>query len=182
MIYEISYNIPRQRVLLDGAVVRYLRKERGLTSKQLADKVGISHGSLSNYERMESAPLKSVAPLSTCRHLALIVLTGTAKWRHVESGAEVARVAKNQRQRPEQPAEEITLFNVEEIDQKPQKGTDYVEGLRYAAERIKKHVDILRGHKNHEYAQSAVIALKLVCGDILDEIIKNGGVHDETEY
>lgn len=181
MIYEISYNIPRQRVLLDGAVVRYLRKERGLTSKQLADKVGISHGSLSNYERMESAPLKSVAQ-KIAEALAVPVSTIKAKWRHVESGAEVARVAKNQRQRPEHPAEEITLFNVEEIDQKPQKGTDYVEGLRYAAERIKKHVDILRGHKNHEYAQSAVIALKLVCGDILDEIIKNGGVHDETEY
>lgn len=181
MIYEISYNIPRQRVLLDGAVVRYLRKERGLTSKQLADKVGISHGSLSNYERMESAPLKSVAQ-KIAEALAVQVGTIKAKWRHVESGAEVARVAKNQRQRPEQPVEEITLFNVEEIDQKPQKGTDYVEGLRYAAKRIKKHVDILRGHKNHEYAQSAVIALKLVCGDILDEIIKNGGVHDETEY
>lgn len=181
MIYEISYKIPRQRVLLDGAVVRYLRKERGLTSKQLADKVGISHGSLSNYERMESAPLKSVAQ-KIAEALAVQVSTIKAKWRRVENGAEVARVAKNQRQRPEQPAEEITLFNVEEIDQKPQQGAEYVEGLRYAAERIKKHVDILRGHKNHEYAQSAIIALKLVCGDILDEIIKNGGVHDETEY
>lgn len=174
MIYEISYKIPSQRVLLDGAVVRYLRKERGLTSKQLADKVGISHGSLSNYERMESAPLKSVAQ-KIAEALAVQVSTIKAKWRHVESGAEVARVAKNQRQRPEQPAEEITLFNVEEIDQKPQKGTDYVDGLRYALQRVEKYIGAYRPHNNHEHASGALVALKLVYVDLFDEIKEKGG-------
>nr|DAI23603.1 MAG TPA: helix-turn-helix domain protein [Caudoviricetes sp.] len=174
MIYEISYNIPRQRVLLDGAVVRYLRKERGLTSKQLADKVGISHGSLSNYERMESAPLKSVAQ-KIAEALAVQVGTIKAKWRHVESGAEVARVAKNQRQRPEQPAEEITLFNVEEIDQKPQKGAEYVDGLRYALQRVEKYIGAYRPHNNHEHASGALVALKLVYVDLFDEIKEKGG-------
>lgn len=174
MIYEISYKIPSQRVLLDGAVVRYLRKERGLTSKQLADKVGISHGSLSNYERMESAPLKSVAQ-KIAEALAVPVSTIKAKWRHVENGAEVARVAKNQRQRPEQPAEEITLFNVEEIDQKPQKGADYVEGLRYALQRVEKYIGAYRPHNNHEHASGALVALKLVYVDLFDEIKEKGG-------
>lgn len=174
MIYEISYNIPRQRVLLDGAVVRYLRKERGLTSKQLADKVGISHGSLSNYERMESAPLKSVAQ-KIAEALAVPVSTIKAKWRHVESGAEVARVAKNQRQRPEQPAEEITLFNVEEIDQKPKQGAEYVDGLRYALQRVEKYIGAYRPHSVHEHASSALVALRLVYVDLLDEIKEKGG-------
>ena len=174
MIYEISYKIPRQRVLLDGAVVRYLRKERGLTSKQLADKVGISHGSLSNYERMESAPLKSVAQ-KIAEALAVQVSTIKAKWRHVESGAEVARVAKNQRQRPEQPAEEITLFNVEEIDQKPQKSVGYVEGLQYAAGRIEKYIRAFGANRGSEYASGALLALKLASGEVFDEIKKHGG-------
>ena len=174
MIYEISYNIPRQRVLLDGAVVRHLRKERGLTSKQLADKVGISHGSLSNYERMESAPLKSVAQ-KIAEALAVPVSTIKAKWRHVESGAEVARVAKNQRQRPGQPAEEITLFNVEEIEQKPQKGAEYVDGLRYALQRVEKYIGAYRPHNNHEHASGALVALKLVYVDLFDEIKEKGG-------
>lgn len=174
MIYEISYNIPRQRVLLDGAVVRYLWKERGLTSKQLADKVGISHGSLSNYERMESAPLKSVAQ-KIAEALAVPVSTIKAKWRHVESGAEVARVAKNQRQRPGQPAEEITLFNVEEIEQKPQKGAEYVDGLRYALQRVEKYIGAYRPHNNHEHASGALVALKLVYVDLFDEIKEKGG-------
>lgn len=174
MIYEISYKIPRQRVLLDGAVVRYLRKERGLTSKQLADKVGISHGSLSNYERMESAPLKSVAQ-KIAEALAVPVSTIKAKWRHVESSAEVARVAKNQRQRPEQPAEEITLFNVEEIDQKPQKGAEYVDGLRYALQRVEKYIGAYRPHNNHEHASGALVALKLVYVDLFDKIKEKGG-------
>ena len=174
MIYEISYNIPRKRVLLDGAVVRYLRKERGLTSKQLADKVGIRHGSLSNYERMESAPLKSVAQ-KIAEALAVQVGTIKAKWRHVENGTEVARVAKNQRQRPEQPAEEITLFNVEEIDQKPQQGAEYVEGLLYAAGRIEKYIRAFGANKGSEYGSGALLALGLSRDEIFEEIKRNGG-------
>lgn len=61
MIYEIDYDVPSDRVLLDGGALRYARKSRNMTARELADAAKISQGQLSNIERMESAPLKSVA-------------------------------------------------------------------------------------------------------------------------
>ena len=61
MIYEIDYDVPSDRVLLDGGALRYVRKSRNMTAKDLADAAKISHGQLSNIEQMKSAPLKSVA-------------------------------------------------------------------------------------------------------------------------
>ena len=61
MIYKIDYDVPSDRVLLDGGALRYARKSRNMTAKDLADAAKISHGQLSNIEQMKSAPLKSVA-------------------------------------------------------------------------------------------------------------------------
>ena len=61
MIYEIDYDVPRDRVLLDGGALRYARKSRNMTAKDLADAAKISNGQLSNIEQMKIAPLKSVA-------------------------------------------------------------------------------------------------------------------------
>ena len=61
MIYEIDYDVPSDRVLLDGCALRYARKSKNMTARELADAAKISQGQLSNIERMESAPLKSVA-------------------------------------------------------------------------------------------------------------------------
>ena len=61
MIYEIDYDVPSDRVLLDGGALRYARKSRNMTAKDLADAAKISQGQLSNIEQMKSAPLKSVA-------------------------------------------------------------------------------------------------------------------------
>ena len=61
MIYEIDYDVPSDRVLLDGGALRYARKSKNMTARELADAAKISQGQLSNIERMESAPLKSVA-------------------------------------------------------------------------------------------------------------------------
>ncbi len=61
MIYEIDYDVPSDRVLLDGGALRYARKSRNMTAKDLADAAKISHGQISNIEQMKSAPLKSVA-------------------------------------------------------------------------------------------------------------------------
>ena len=60
MIYEIDYDVPSDRVLLDGGALRYARKSKNMTARELADAAKISQGQLSNIERMESAPLKSV--------------------------------------------------------------------------------------------------------------------------
>jgi transcriptional regulator with XRE-family HTH domain len=61
MIYDIDYDVPSDRVLLDGGALRYARKSRNMTAKDLADAAKISHGQQSNIEQMKSAPLKSVA-------------------------------------------------------------------------------------------------------------------------
>lgn len=61
MIYDIDYDVPSDRVLLDGGALRYARKSQNMTAKDLADAAKISHGQLSNIEQMKSAPLKSVA-------------------------------------------------------------------------------------------------------------------------
>ena len=61
MIYDIDYDVPKNRVLLDGGAIRYARKSQNMTAKDLADAAKISHGQLSNIEQMKIAPLKSVA-------------------------------------------------------------------------------------------------------------------------
>ena len=42
MIYEIDYDVPSDRVLLDGGALRYARKSRNMTAKDLADAAKIS--------------------------------------------------------------------------------------------------------------------------------------------
>lgn len=37
MIYEIDYDVPNDRVLLDGGALRYARKSKNMTARELAD-------------------------------------------------------------------------------------------------------------------------------------------------
>ena len=44
MIYEIDYDVPSDRVLLDGGALRYARKSKNMTARELADAAKISQG------------------------------------------------------------------------------------------------------------------------------------------
>ena len=115
MIYEIDYDVPSDRVLLDGGALRYARKSKNMTARELADAAKISHGQLSNIEQMKSAPLKSVA-----QRLADVLCV-----RMIDIKAKTRRKQQEPQERPAT-AEPILLFTDADIEPEQQHDTKKV--------------------------------------------------------